>query len=209
MVIRSYSKMSKKQQKIQIDTDHPSFLRLGGHPILDFVNTKVIHSTSTEDRLEIPDKARLFFEDIFQISCACTENQFTTMIKHRHMFREFFEAMIFNSKSKFSSINRINSFLSKLSFSPALTISNTEEVKSLWKSNKNDSIQASTLIFQFLNFFEEAELSRLKKCANPNCSHLFYDVSRNKTRNWCSMKSCGNIMKAREFYKRSKKELKE
>jgi predicted RNA-binding Zn ribbon-like protein len=47
-----------------------------------------------------------------------------------------------------------------------------------------------------------AELDRLRICANPQCGWLFLDSSRNRSRRWCSMESCGNRAKARRFYRR-------
>ena len=47
-----------------------------------------------------------------------------------------------------------------------------------------------------------AELQRLRECADPECGWLFLDFSRNHSRRWCSMESCGNRAKARRFYRR-------
>jgi predicted RNA-binding Zn ribbon-like protein len=41
--------------------------------------------------------------------------------------------------------------------------------------------------------------SRLKVCANPDCSWVFYDRSRNRQGTWCTMASCGNRLKNRRF----------
>jgi predicted RNA-binding Zn ribbon-like protein len=41
--------------------------------------------------------------------------------------------------------------------------------------------------------------SRLKACPGPHCGWLFYDGSRNRSRQWCSMQLCGNRVKGREF----------
>jgi predicted RNA-binding Zn ribbon-like protein len=43
---------------------------------------------------------------------------------------------------------------------------------------------------------------RVKIC--PSCRWLFMDRSKNKSRNWCDMKVCGNRAKARKHYWRSK-----
>lgn len=196
--------MKKKNEDIQIDTGSVSFSRLGGHPILDFINTKVIHSSSIEDRLDHPKKASIFFESVFHVSCPHTPSDFKHTLECRSIFREFFESLILKSKRDSSIIN-LNRLLSKMSFTPTFKNIATDSVGFQWKPNTKEPAQLLTLVLQFLNFFENADLSRLKKCANPNCSHLFYDISRNNTRNWCSMKSCGNIMKARAFYTRSKK----
>jgi predicted RNA-binding Zn ribbon-like protein len=46
------------------------------------------------------------------------------------------------------------------------------------------------------------QLQRLRVCADPECGWLFLDCSRNHSRRWCSMESCGNRAKARRFYQR-------
>jgi len=43
---------------------------------------------------------------------------------------------------------------------------------------------------------------RVKACANTDCRWLFYDRSRSRTRRWCDMKACGNIVKARAYRRR-------
>lgn len=42
----------------------------------------------------------------------------------------------------------------------------------------------------------QVELARVHRCANPRCSRVFYDASRNGKRRWCDMSSCGNRAKA-------------
>jgi predicted RNA-binding Zn ribbon-like protein len=46
------------------------------------------------------------------------------------------------------------------------------------------------------------ELSLVKRCANPSCSLFFYDTSKNHTRRWCSMDTCGSRMKMAAYYQR-------
>jgi predicted RNA-binding Zn ribbon-like protein len=38
---------------------------------------------------------------------------------------------------------------------------------------------------------------RLKSCANPHCTWLFYDDSPNVSRRWCDPAACGNLLKVR------------
>lgn len=47
---------------------------------------------------------------------------------------------------------------------------------------------------------EDAE--RVKSCGDPTCRWLFLDLSKNHTRRWCDMKTCGNRMKARRHQAR-------
>lgn len=46
------------------------------------------------------------------------------------------------------------------------------------------------------------ELRALRYCEAPDCEWLFLDHSRNRSRRWCDMTSCGNRQKARRHYRR-------
>lgn len=41
-----------------------------------------------------------------------------------------------------------------------------------------------------------------RKCDNPACVLHFHDTTKNHTRRWCTMETCGNRIKAASHYKR-------
>jgi predicted RNA-binding Zn ribbon-like protein len=41
---------------------------------------------------------------------------------------------------------------------------------------------------------------RLRRCELDECRWLFFDGSKNKSRRWCDMRTCGNLIKARRHY---------
>lgn len=43
------------------------------------------------------------------------------------------------------------------------------------------------------------DLTRVRPCGNDICNWLFLDTSRNRSRQWCDMKDCGNLAKVRRF----------
>jgi predicted RNA-binding Zn ribbon-like protein len=43
---------------------------------------------------------------------------------------------------------------------------------------------------------------RLKVCAEDTCRWAFYDSSKNRSKTWCSMASCGNRAKSRTYRRR-------
>jgi hypothetical protein len=45
--------------------------------------------------------------------------------------------------------------------------------------------------------------SRVRRCASPRCALLFHDTTKNRSRRWCSMATCGNRAKARAHYRRT------
>lgn len=54
----------------------------------------------------------------------------------------------------------------------------------------------------------EAQVSgswrRLKACPWHKCGYAFYDHSRNQSRTWCDMATCGNRAKARSYRERAR-----
>jgi len=46
------------------------------------------------------------------------------------------------------------------------------------------------------------DLEQVRLCAAEDCGWLFLDESKNHTRRWCDMKTCGNRAKARRHYQK-------
>lgn len=58
----------------------------------------------------------------------------------------------------------------------------------------------SPIAFAAAELLTSPELARLKACSPPEgCGWLFLDRSRNASRTWCSMKTCGNVAKLRRY----------
>jgi len=48
-------------------------------------------------------------------------------------------------------------------------------------------------------------LARVRACSNdPTCTWLFVDESKNHSRRWCSMRDCGNRVKAKRHYEKKR-----
>lgn len=50
----------------------------------------------------------------------------------------------------------------------------------------------------------QGEVARIKECQSNDCTWLFYDGSRNRSRRWCDMKDCGNAEKQRRHYRKTR-----
>jgi predicted RNA-binding Zn ribbon-like protein len=50
----------------------------------------------------------------------------------------------------------------------------------------------------------DADPALIRRCKSADCVLLFYDVSKNHARRWCSMELCGNRTKVAAHYRRSK-----
>lgn len=59
------------------------------------------------------------------------------------------------------------------------------------------------IAWQAMELLEHGPLGRVRECPPPDgCGWLFLDASKNRSRHWCSMKTCGNAAKARRFRQR-------
>lgn len=60
----------------------------------------------------------------------------------------------------------------------------------------------SPVLWSAIDLLGGTRLAKVKRCANDACQWLFVDDSKNGSRRWCSMASCGNRAKAhRHYYK--------
>ncbi|SDD65910.1 CGNR zinc finger domain-containing protein [Auraticoccus monumenti] len=69
-----------------------------------------------------------------------------------------------------------------------------------------DAPPAAVLALEFLATWTRLTTEhpgRLRRCANDECSRYLLDRSNANARQWCSMSSCGNRMKARRHHRRS------
>jgi predicted RNA-binding Zn ribbon-like protein len=55
------------------------------------------------------------------------------------------------------------------------------------------------------DLLESHKLDRVRSCQADTCGWLFLDLSKNRSRRWCSMSDCGNTAKARRHYHRKVK----
>ncbi len=56
-------------------------------------------------------------------------------------------------------------------------------------------------------FLTLGDLTRLRECSGEDCGWLFEDTSKNRSRQWCDMRDCGNLAKVRRFRTRSQTEV--
>lgn len=154
-----------------------------------------MHRTESKDF--IADKEALKnWQIFFKIPKYDLKNSLEIYHELRAHLREYFEK---------ENIHELNLFLKNFEFKKQIVKKkNYATIANDLLSHSRDSIIES-VINDFETLVTNNDKTRIKRCANPNCSHLFLDTSKNNSRAWCNMKTCGNIMKARAFLKRKKK----
>ncbi len=77
-----------------------------------------------------------------------------------------------------------------------------------WKADHDGSnILVWKIALAAADLLTSDKVARVRECEDDRgCGYLFLDISKNHSRRWCSMDSCGNRAKARRHYSRSKME---
>ena len=64
------------------------------------------------------------------------------------------------------------------------------------------------LVESAVSLMTSPRMSRLRRCGNATCYWLFIDETKNCSRRWCEMASCGNLMKVRRHRARARRATK-
>lgn len=60
------------------------------------------------------------------------------------------------------------------------------------------------VVWDAADLLQSTHLGQVRKCAGGGCDWLFLDTSRNHSRCWCNMQTCGNRAKVRNHYQRKR-----
>jgi predicted RNA-binding Zn ribbon-like protein len=102
-------------------------------------------------------------------------------------------------------IQILNRFVQK--YYPFLQISESGDgFKLIWEEDTQALDQVLwPVIHSTVELLTSDELERVGQCNDDRgCGWLFYDTSRNRSRRWCSMESCGNRAKVQRYYEKQR-----
>lgn len=81
----------------------------------------------------------------------------------------------------------------------------TEEGRLAWTVHASP---ARTVLARAIAAWDEVQRTRpgrLRPCANEECAQFLLDRSKSNSARWCSMAACGNKLKARRHYQRTRR----
>lgn len=198
-------------------------LRLdGGIACLNFVNTKdnrskdagidylhhYRHLLDLCERLEVmPPKTRQVLERLAKAYPDQAKQEFDKAIALRELIYRVLSQLVEKGKPPELELQQLSTQVANaLSYLELHFEKNSREMKLIFTRPALE--QPSWLMLQSVaELLTSKELSLLKKC--PGCYWLFLDRSKNKSRKWCSMATCGDVSKVKHAYHRKKKEQKE
>ncbi len=189
----------------------------GGCPCFNFTNT--IHSRKDEvtydylnsynDVIGFAERVKLIsHERLKKLRKIADENeekakQKLNEIKNkRELLYKIFSAIINNKTVDEQASEDFNKVLGN-SLSNLRFRFNKGKVTLSWKENEVDLMEPLWIIFKdAFDILTLKPLERVKEC--KACGWLFLDKSKNNSRTWCNMQSCGSIIKAKRYYYKKK-----
>jgi predicted RNA-binding Zn ribbon-like protein len=187
--------------------------RLGNHPVLDFINTvhnrhapapaeylatfedlvdwhELIGLITKADGRELREEARAHPRKAAAAHRAA--------IELRELLHAIFLALVQGRQPSAGELCDLNAALNRLR--PCCLLAAGERALE-WRWDI-DTDQPETLLGPLVEsaaaLLTSDKLNRIRECPAPHgCGWLFLDTSKNGSRNWCSMKTCGNLAKVR------------
>ncbi len=120
----------------------------------------------------------------------------------RELLYKIFSSIIHNKLIDETFIEDFNSALSD-SLSNLAFKFNKGKIDLGWNESKINLMEPLWIIFKdAFDIFTAVSVNRYKEC--NACGWLFLDRSKNNSRVWCNMQTCGSIDKAKRYYYRKK-----
>jgi predicted RNA-binding Zn ribbon-like protein len=124
---------------------------------------------------------------------------FARAIALREAIYRIFKALLNKSLPRQSDLERLNQELT-MAYGRVRLAAGEENFVWEWTDVKNSLDRMLWLIADSAaEFLTTGDLTRLRECSGEDCGWLFEDTSKNRSRQWCDMRDCGNLAKVRRF----------
>ena len=186
------------------------FLFLGGHPVLDFLNTKPVTKGQAQELLtDFPALVRWFVSARLIDKTAAPElasrwsntGQSDTALARVLSFRESMRSAILglelSRKISAQAVEEVNGLLKEHPVTFQLVRVGRRLTKRLNLSPKKPEDLLGILANLAADLVAETDPARIRMCGS--CVLHFHDTTKNRTRRWCSMKICGNRAKVASY----------
>ncbi|HJQ39566.1 MAG TPA: CGNR zinc finger domain-containing protein [Thermoanaerobaculia bacterium] len=169
---------------------------------LEFINTVGGRTHSTPTRYVV-DRERLHsLDDFFEWAGAVKRSRlsFERVLRFREALYRIFKAMIDARKPDAADLEILNRELAEARAHERLALRDGRIVVTF-----DDSNLLHVIARDAASLLTSEQLSRVRQCGGESCGWLFLDTSRNRSRQWCDMRDCGNLAKVRRFRERQRK----
>ncbi|HVR39059.1 MAG TPA: CGNR zinc finger domain-containing protein [Thermoanaerobaculia bacterium] len=174
----------------------PELELIGGHPALDFVNL------AEEDALRVAIAIGLITPHEAQ-HLLPSKPELTHLGDLRDLLRRIFGAV---ANEQRPAREDLDSLAHQAAFAARYIQLQPTRNGNIAKEFDAASSGAALIRYRAVDaaiaLLTSEELPRIKSC--PACAWLFFDASKNRSRRWCRMETCGSANKSRRYYRRTR-----
>lgn len=186
---------------------------VGGVPVLDFVNT--VHAwregkpgdeylRDFDTLLEWARQAGLIdssgVDELRTSSERAWQRAMRTAVRFRSTVHSLFQGLVYDGRIQQWALDEITSVIRKTMQYRSLSLC---ESAIIWRWDFRGAPPNAVLgpvAWSACDLLQGNFVPRIKECPGPEgCGWLFLDHSKNRSRTWCSMKTCGNAAKVRRY----------
>jgi predicted RNA-binding Zn ribbon-like protein len=190
----------------------------GGHPGLDLINTvsertgdPVEHLLEYADLLAfarqsggIPDEEIVELTAAAQAAPRQADRTLAQAVRLREALYRVFRSIAAGGIPDDADLDSINSVLCE-GLARARLVRTEQAYRWSWAGDCSCLERPLwQIVHAAADLLTSPDLERVKLCGADTCEWLFLDESRNRSRRWCDMSTCGNREKARKHYRRVK-----
>lgn len=187
-------------------------LRLdGNHLCFDFTNTifdRHIDSekklrdliSSAEDWIAWLKKTELLKDDIKLDKDTLFDLDKITQTRES-LYRIFSSIQLKKNALK-NDLKRFEKLVLKAQLHTKISVTNGKPSQEIIFNKKDLNNYLLPIVKSAYDLFLSEQTDRIKDCSH--CGWLYLDTSKNNSRKWCSMDTCGSQLKARRYYKSKK-----
>jgi predicted RNA-binding Zn ribbon-like protein len=121
----------------------------------------------------------------------------------RSALRDLIEALLDGRPVPQEAVSDLNQFMRSAPASRRLRLTGTESrIQTHWHGEYGGNPRLAFIATQAAEFLSDpAQVRRLRRCANPDCSMIF--VAVNPRRSWCTPSVCGNRVRVARHHRRA------
>jgi predicted RNA-binding Zn ribbon-like protein len=194
------------------------FLFLAGHPVLDFLNTRLLVKGRPVEQLETLEEFTRWLIRAGRIDAKGASDALRRwndgpeagrIVERAQAFRETLRGMadglVRGRGASTEGVAAINFVLAENDGNLRLERQATRFRTRFAARSASPISLLGSVAEAAADLLSRANPALIRRCGNPECVLFFYDGTRNHRRQWCSMGTCGNLMKVRAFRRRHRK----
>jgi predicted RNA-binding Zn ribbon-like protein len=194
------------------------FELVGGHPGLDFINTvrdwtvPEPHDYLTEfaDAIRFGETAGLLTRaDVLRLRRRTPHLELARLRELRALLKRIFQMRLAGKAPSSTDLEKLSAGLAEAARATRLRVATkthrSPQVpirREITLDKAGDALLRLRIVEAAVALLVSDAMLRVKSC--PSCGWFFLDVSKNRSRRWCSMDTCGSVAKARRYYRRLK-----